>query len=78
MVVFPSLRQPKGQRATHTMLYEGAQIVCLKQYTNMTNDGAGPSQIEGFNNQAIVRGFDKDGPLLSKHLEDEKIPALQS
>jgi hypothetical protein len=75
---------PKGPTGHTYDLVQRAQIVCLKQYTNKTNDeisqitGADPSQIKRFNKQAIVRGFDKDGPLLSEHLENEKRPEVYS
>jgi hypothetical protein len=69
---------PKGPTGQTYDLVQRAQIVLLKQYTNKTNaeisqiTGADPAQIKRFNKQAVVRGFDKDGPLLSKHLENEK------
>jgi hypothetical protein len=75
---------PKGPTGHTYDLVQRAQIVCLKQYTNKTNDeisqitGADPSQIKRFNKQATVRGFDEDGPLLTEHLENEKRPEVYS
>ena len=55
-----------------------AQIVLLKQYTSKTNDeisvitGADPSTIKRIHKEAVTRGFDRDGPLLTEHLERKK------
>lgn len=69
---------PKGPTGNVYSNATRAQIVLLKQCTNKTNDeislitGADPSTIKRFNKEAIVRGFDKDGPLLDEHLDNRK------
>jgi hypothetical protein len=69
---------PKGANGNVCSLSTRAQIVFLKQYTNMTNaeistiTGADPATIKRFNKEAVVRGFDKDGPLLDEHLVNKE------
>ena len=69
---------PKGATGNVYSLSTRAQIVLLKQYTNKTNDeialitGADPRTIQRFNKEAIVRGFNKDGPLLDEHLVNKE------
>lgn len=57
-----------------------AQVVCLKQYTHMTNDqitaitGVSATQIVQINKTAMERGYVKNGPLLDKHVADARRP----
>jgi hypothetical protein len=75
---------PKGPTGRVYDSTTRAQIVLLKQYTDKTNDqisaitGADPSTIKRFNRQALNRGFDRDGPLLLKHIDNEKRPEVPS
>jgi hypothetical protein len=69
---------PKGSARNTYSLAQRAQIVCLRQYTNLKLDEiasitrADPRQIQRFNQEALSREFNKNGPLLDEHLENKK------